>query len=349
MQWLDVPDLDWAAGLALLYNNDRAIAEWRDKSWEQTITYIKRNRGKIDIFLCYLYPEQIDVNAIKEIRKLGIPCINFYCDHVRQFRKLPNQFKGFDLMWVPEYEALKMYDDAKVKSINLPMPIWVDERFRNAAITELPIISFIGSKDLLREKLLSDAIKNGLDISVRGNGWLNNYTSPAINDTAIKNKLVNQFNFIRQHGLSEYVIKTWQRLNPVVSGDIDPKYLLPSPDFEEYVNLTRNSKITLGINRVPTFKRLHSNPLIYSRLRDIEAPMLGACYLTEYSTGLSNLYNLENEVYTYKTVDELIAKATELSENKNKRDQLRKNGQRKALTELTIPVSLNKIKVVLFQ
>jgi hypothetical protein len=349
MQWMEVPNMDWAAGLSLLYQNDPGISEWRDRAWRQTVAYIKNNRENIDLFLCYLYPKQIDVNAIKQIRQLGIPCVNFYCDHIREFKKLPAEFKVFDLMWVPEYEALKMYNEADIKYINLPMPMWVDKKFRDHNITELPLISFIGSKDILRQKLLNEAINKGLDISIRGNGWIKSDTPKDANNNSLTSKLANQFKFIRDHGFNVYAIKTWQQFNPVVAGNISHKNLFPSPDFEDYINLTRNSKITLGINRVPTYKRLHSNPLVYSRLRDIEAPMLAACYLAEYSEGLSKLYDLNTEIYAYKTIDELVSKALELSNDKNKRDMLRKTGQQKALNEHAIPASLNKIKAALFK
>jgi hypothetical protein len=348
MQWLQITGVDWAAGLTF-YESDLALIAWRDNAWEKTVAYVKANKDKIDLFLCYLYPKQVDENAIMEIRKSGIPCVNFYCDHIRQFTKLPREFKVFDLMWVPEYEALDMYAAANVKHINLPMIMWIDKMFRNCDIAELPLVSFIGSKDILREKLLNEAINKGLNVSIRGSGWINGNVHSAHNNISSIKKIANQFKFIRQHGINEYAVKLRQQFNPVVPGEINRENIFPAPDFKDYIDLTRNSKITLGINRVPTFKRLNSNPLVYSRLRDIEAPMLGACYLTEYSTGLNKLYHLDNEIYAYKTVGELVDKAHELLNNKDKRMQLRKNGQQKALNQHSIPASLNKIKDVLFK
>jgi hypothetical protein len=47
-------------------------------------------------------------------------------------------------------------------------------------------------------------------------------------------------------------------------------------------------------------------PNTYSRLRDIEAPMLGACYLTEQTEGLECLYDIGNEIEIYKDPESFI-------------------------------------------
>lgn len=347
MEWLDVPGADWAEGL--LYNNGtEELKNWRDKIWQLTLDYIKANPGKIDLFLCYLYPQQIDVTAINEIKKLGIPCVNFYCDNVREFSKAPDKFKVFDLVWVPEYEAISMYKQANINYINLPMPMWVDKKYRqNHPIHENPVLSFIGSKDIYRIKLLAELLNKDLPLTIRGNGWAKSTLSEPVKQTNYK-KLINQAGFIKQHGLKGLIIKWLQKNQTFGSVSINPEIILQKPDFETYIHITQNSAITLGINRVPTFKRTHTNPLVYSRLRDIEAPMLGACYLTEYCEGLGQLYDLENEVYAYRNTDELNGKARELLNDKEKRLKLRINGQHKALTQLSIPVTLGKLKAKLF-
>ncbi len=102
--------------------------------------------------------------------------------------------------------------------------------------------------------------------------------------------------------------------------------------------------ITLGINRYPSFHFPISKPDSYSRLRDIEAPMLGACYLTEWTDGIEELYDTENEIAVYKNTDELIMKIKELEADVNKRRALKINGQKRALSTHTIPDSLNNIK-----
>jgi len=77
--------------------------------------------------------------------------------------------------------------------------------------------------------------------------------------------------------------------------------------------------------------------------------MLGACYLTEYSEGLNKLYDLDSEIWAYRTTDELVYKTKELLKNKSLRSTLRQNGQLKALGQHSVVKSLHKIKAVLFK
>jgi hypothetical protein len=349
MQWLETPATDWAEGLMYLQNPGE-LERWKAKVWQLTLEHIKSNRHQIDIFLCYLYPGQIDPSAIAEIKKQGIPCINFYCDNVREFEKVPLEFTVFDLIWVPEYEALPMYKRAGINYTNLPMPMWVDYKHRQGIpVSELPGISFVGSKDLYREQLLGEIINKGVNVTIRGSGWQKvNDIQASVKPTAY-HSILNQINFIKDKGLKALLIKTIQKNQDIQLFPINPELIQPIPDFAEYIHIIQNSTITLGINRVFSFKRTHLNPLVYSRLRDIEAPMLGACYLTEYSEGLRNIYDLGAEIYTYKDAAELIDKAHELLTDQAKRETLRLNGRHKALTELSIPNSLQKIKSIIYQ
>ena len=349
MQWLEVPDADWAAGL-VHPQGSAELTSWSNQIWDKTLLYIKGNRKKIGVFLCYLYPQQINETAIAEIKQLGIPCINFYCDNVRQFTKVPGEFKVFDWVWVPEYEALMMYKQAGINYINLPMPMWVEKQYREGITHEHPnLVTFIGSKDVLRQNLLGEAIGKGLDITVRGAGWLPQPSTQTAAQSTLSKKINNQFSFIEQHGLRGYAIKNLQQFSRPTSYDVDAAHIQAKPGPDEYIHITQGSAITLGINRVPTFKRLDTNPLTYSRLRDIEAPMLGACYLTEHCEGLDLLYEPEKEIYTYKTADELVHQAKRLLADKPTRDALRAAGQKRALSEHSIPASLQKLKAAIFK
>jgi len=348
MQLLEVPDVDWAEGLMYSEGSEQ-LKKWRDDVWEKTLKFVRQNLKNIDIFLTYLYPKQIDENAINEIKKLGIPCVNFYCDNIREFRSVPKQFKAFDLVWVPEYEAIPMYRKAGTAFINLPMPMWVEPRLRNSINPlEETKVSFIGSKDILREHLLSEVIGLGLDISIRGSDWMaTKKVAPMLKNSAYK-KLTNQFAFINEHGIKGWLIKNSRR-GDLPPSAISPEHIFPKPGFDEYISLTQNSAITIGINRVPTFKQSNTHPLVYSRLRDIEAPMLGACYVTEHCEDVENLYELGKDILTYQTAAELVEKCNELLKDKVKRDQLRENGRKKALSELSIPALLTKLQVAIFK
>jgi hypothetical protein len=349
MQWIEVPGLDWAAGL-VPYENDPALQQWKQQAWEQTISYIKANRQNLDIFLCYLYPKQIDIQAITQIKAMGLPCVNFYCDNVRSFSKLPPEFKVFDLMWVPEFEASAMYQKSRVSYINLPMPMWLEPKYRNLPVEEKNAISFIGSKDELRAQLLGDAISNGLSLQIRGAGW-DTTGDKQLNLPAstLSSKITNQLNLVRNIGVRGFAAYHLKRYDKKPSAIVPAGNIFEKPGFEDYIWLSRESAVTIGINRVPTFNSFNKKLVTYSRLRDLEAPMLGACYLTEYTAGLPFLYDLGTDIETYTTANELVYKSKELAGSANRRKELRINGQKKSLQEHTIPQSLQKIKDKLFK
>jgi hypothetical protein len=342
--WNECPDADWALGLVPKRKEEQKT--WKQDTWEKTITWLKKNPA--DLFLSYLYPGQIDQSAIAEIKRLGIPCANFFCDHVREFRKVPSEFAVFDLNWVPEFKALAWYKNADFPYTHLPMPMWVqpqDRVLRNESIHQ---ITFIGSKDIQRALLFEKIILGApqLPLAIYGNGWNGQSVPQATHssDYTLGKKLLFNLRVIKSHGALASLRKVRQKgINSTIDyGLLSSKSagILP---FEQYNKLIAESAVTLGVNRYPSYKFPVDQPDTYSRLRDIEAPMLGACYLTEWTEGLEEFYDTDKEIAVYRSADELINKAQQLIRDGGKRQQLKKNGQKRALNDHTIPKSLEKI------
>lgn len=342
--WAECPDADWALGLVPKGKHEQV--KWREDIWEKTINWLKKNPA--DVFLSYLYPDQIETSAIKEIRKLGIPCVNFFCDHVRQFKKVPAAFGAFDLNWVPEYKAVAWYISAGYPYIHLPMPMWVQPENRLLRKETINQITFIGSRDIQRALLFEELISRNPEfpLVIYGSGWkdthfINDPNSPGY---SFAKRLAFNYGFTKDQGITASVRKIRQRS---INKQIDKELLASKSNgmisFDLYNTLIGESMITLGVNRYPSYRFPLHRPATYSRLRDIEAPMLGACYLTEWTEGIDELYDLDNEIAVYRTTDQLIGKAQELTLNSDQRNRLRKNGQRRALDDHSIPQSLNKI------
>jgi hypothetical protein len=342
---VEVPGVDWAEGLAQA-RGSAELKEWRARTWEKTLDFARgaHARHGLDFFLGYLYPQHVERSAVAELRRMGIPCVNFFCDNLREFRKVPDVYSVFDLHWVPEFEALAMYRRAGLKHIHAPMPCWIPERLRSVPEQETEPATFIGSADILRSGLLSDALAAGAELTVRGPGWSGPDRGPREGRSRKPGSLVgNQVALLRQHGLGALAAKIVNTALPVSARAISPERVQPAVFGEEYFRVTREARVTVGINRVPVARRPLRAPLAYSRLRDIEAPMLGACYLTEYSEGLAELYDLGKEVECYGSAAELAAKLEQLRKEPERRKQLRIAGQRKALGELSVKNTLGRI------
>jgi hypothetical protein len=308
-------------------------------------------RRSIDVFLTYLFPKQVDVSAIREIQRIGIPCVNFFCDSVREFRRVPAEFRPFALHWVPEFEALPLYRTAGLPHIHAPMPCWIPPEYRSVPDRESEPPTFVGSADVLRCDLLARVLSCGENVIVRGPDWRPEpgwHEDHAINKSAkpqsIATTMMNQYRLIRDHGLKALFYKLQQRLHPLRPSSLPESAIRTSwLSDKEYFRVSREASILIGINRVPTLKATHRRPLVYSRLRDIEAPMLGACYLTEWSAGLASLYELGTEIETYRTADELADKIGLLNRNLQQRRVMRHKAQRHALDEHSVGRSVARM------
>jgi len=339
----ECPDVDWALGL--VQQTSESYQQWKEQAWSKTIDWLKKHPA--DMFLSYLYPAMVDEGAIAQIKKMGIPCVNFFCDNVREFQKAPVEFDVFDLNWVPEYKAVKLYQKAGYPCINLPMPIWIAPKLRVVQEENNSQVAFIGSKDIQRQLFFEDvtAKKPALPLAIYGSGWsadAGGEVAASEGYTTAK-KVAYQYKFLKDHAVRPYLRKLSQRkITTAITAALKLK-IQGTISFEAYNDLTAKSLITVGVNRYPSFNYPLAKPNTYSRLRDIEAPMLGACYLTEWTEGLDELYSIGVDIETYVDADSFIEKVAVLTADEKKRKMLRINGQKKALQNHGIPQSLTRI------
>jgi hypothetical protein len=343
-EWLEAEGVDWAEGLAHLEN--KSLIKWRNYTWDVVVSSIKKQhkQNPIDLFLSYLFPKQVNSSAIQEIQNLGIPCVNFYCDNVRDFIRVPKEFYCFDLHWVPEYKALKMYKKVGLKHVFAPMPVWIPPSQRNCNHREKYGVSFIGSRDIQRESLLAQAIQSGVKLEIRGAGWskskLNLSENPRVSHNSYQ-IATNQLKFLKNQGFLAWLRKIRKSSLPNINDDIFADFVKEQPNAEEYPLIIQQSLISLGINRYPSYRHPFSNPDKYSRMRDIEAPMMGACYLTEWTEELEYLYDIGKDIETYTTSEEMIEKIFMLYSEPEKRNKMRCLAQKRSLEEHTIAKSIS--------
>lgn len=349
-EWVEAEDVDWAEGL--VYFDGEALSEWRDRTWSRTISYLKQQHQvkPIDLFLSYLFPKQVEPNAVKQIQALRIPCVNFFCDNVREFARVPKEFYCFDLHWVPEFKAIKMYQKAGLNYIYAAMPVWIPPAQRTCDHPENYGVSFIGSRDVQREALFAQVLKLGVSLELRGAGWsqadtVNSNSVPQ--DKSLWKTLRNQVDFVAKDGISACLGKATYKLQPRIPDSQFQDYVRLKPNSQEYVDIIQQSLINLGVNRYPSYRYPFSRPDTYSRMRDVEAPMMGACYLTEWTQGLDQLYELGEEIETYRTAEEMVEKIRKLEADPEKRKRMRCQAQKRALAEHTVAKSLTKISAAL--
>jgi hypothetical protein len=347
--WVDVPGVDWAAGLACAADLE-ALAVWRAEAWERAVRFAREEhaRNPIDVFLTYLFPSQVDVEAIEEVRRIGIPCVNFFCDNIRNFRHIPAEFSPFDLHWVPEYAALKMYRQAGFPTVWAAMPCWVHPSLRTWDHEETLPATFVGSRDGPRERLFQEVIPRLPGLELRGVGWASRDELPPFRGVpaSIPELVRRQVQYVRNEGVAAFARKFLPAPRPVPDV-VFAGAVRPAPGPDEYARTMQEATIALGVNRYESLRHSVRRPHAYSRLRDIEAPMMGACYLTEWCEGLDQMYDLDHEVAAYRTADELVAQIEALLGDPARRRRMRRDGQRRALADHTVGESLRRIATAL--
>ena len=352
-EWLEAPDVDWVEGLTY---QDENLQKWRDDAWSKTLDVIRAEHAKqpIDICLSYLFPSQIITGAVREIQDLGIPCVNFFCDNFREYRNVPPEFYCFNLHWGPELEAFVRYKSVGLKYIFAPYPIWIPQDQRTCIHAENYGVSFIGSRDIHRTNLLAEAIRLGASPEIRGSGWeiqdKNITESVQVNGTQKINplqKAINQLDLISKEGIESLMWKLTYAIQPKISDQKFSPYTRNRPDAKGYVTITQQSKVVLGINRYPSIRSPFWKPPTFIRLRDLEAPAMGACYLTEYSSGLEQWFELGKDIETYRTAEEMVEKIKELDKNPQKRQRMRYAAQQRVFSELMLDKTLSLINAAL--
>ncbi len=340
---IETPGVDWAEGLTHL--EPAARARWLSDTWTRTTEFLRveHARKPVDFFLGYLFPNQVEPAAVAAIRALSIPCVNFFCDNVREFTRVPVSYHGFDLHWVPEADARAFYSAAKLPFIYAPMPMWVPPEYRTLPDTETADTLFIGSHDAMREDLLGEAVAHGLTLRLHGDGWRPGGPVAAPPPRTLGSTVANQFTFLRTHGLRGFAMRATYQLHRQRPDDWIDRCWQPALNREAYFRTTRESQVLIGINRYPSFRHPFSQPDRYSRLRDIEAPMLGACYLAEWAPGLDDLYDLGTEIATYRDAAGLVEEVSRLRADRGRRQSLRRLGQRRALADHTLARSVQRI------
>ncbi|HEY4990092.1 MAG TPA: glycosyltransferase [Opitutaceae bacterium] len=340
---IETPGVDWAGGLPDLPRAERR--QWLDETWSRTVGHAVSEHAKepIDLFLGYLFPQQVEPSGVREMRKAGIPTVNFFCDNVREFTAVPQSFRDFDLHWVPEADARPLYASAGLPFAYLPMPMWVPPELRTIPASENDATVFVGSHDVLREDLLGEAVSLGLKLEIYGSGWLEGEPGQKPLAPNLARTFANQFAFVRREGLRGMAMRTTYKARAKRPREWIRSGAHPPLVGESYFTTTRNAQVVIGVNRCPSFRRPFSNPLRYSRLRDIEVPMLGACYLTEMAPGIGDLYEIGVEIETYRDAGEMFEKVALLQADSGRRISLRQKGQRRALSDHTIARSIATI------
>lgn len=313
------------------YDQDQAHIECtNDHSGEARARYSQRlldsvrsllANGHLDLIFTYFDNRNVLPEALDEIRRFGVPTVNFFCNAAHEFYKVDQVAAHFDYCVVPEITALEYYRNAGACPIHLQMA--ANPRFyRHLELPYLYQVTFIGTKYLNREEHLLQLSRKGYDVHAFGALWP--LYKPSLSGTKP-----------RQIPRRLAAIAVWPlrvRLSHVRGSQLPASNYHPPVSDEEMVRIFNQSKVVLGLSDVLDE---NGNIIRHIRLRDFEVPMCGSFYLTGSQEELFDYYEIGKEIECYSSYEELIEKTTFYLRNETSRKKIARAGLLRAINEHT--------------
>jgi spore maturation protein CgeB len=329
----DVVLVDAAEGGRALRRNDAAA---RAAFSQKLLDTFRKEHAKqpFELFFAYLMDGMVDVGAIDEIRKTGVPTCNFSCNNIHQFELVDELSTHFDFNLHAERDAA-----AKFAAIGATAIWWQmasnPQYFKPHPVPRTIPVSFVGANYALRARYVAHLLDHGIDVHTYGPRWTGGAS--------------NQWRSIAKH--YQLALKVLLAVSPAAQyqasanlADHDfrralserfPKNLHGLISDEELILLYSRSSISLGFLEVYAHHDASQAVLQHLHLREFEAPMSGALYCTGYSDELAEFFEPDKEVLTYRNPHELLDKVRYYLSHPDQAEAVRQAGHRRALQDHT--------------
>ena len=330
--------------LAMQRNNAQARACFSQKLLD---TFRREHAKKaFALFFAYLMDGMVELAAIDEIRKTGVPTCNFSCNNTHQFYLVDELSPHFDYNLHSEKDARDKFLAIRANPMWWPMAS-NPKYFKPVDVPRTIQASFVGANYALRARYIAHLLENGIDTHAYGPGWVGGAQT-------------------RWRSLAKRYLFLWQALSTIDPqtqsaasaqlADHDyrcclsarfPANMHPPVTDDELIALYSRSHVSLGFLEVydrhdpnrPVIRHLH--------LREFEAPMSGALYCTGYMTELAEMFEPDKEVLVYRNQHELLDKMRFYLAHPDQAAMIRQAGRKRALAEHTYHDRFRKLFKIL--
>src|SRR5207248_4118586 len=262
-----------------------------------------RSAGRMDLFFGYVYSSVVYPETIDLIRQSGVPTVNFSCNNVHQFDLVREIAPRFDLCVVPEQAAQADFHAVGARPVRIQLA--ANPRvYRPYPEPRAYDVTFVGQRYADRAELLQHLHGAGVRVRAWGAGWqprkrLDVAQVKAAVALVEDERVDGLWRMVRQR-FSRNTVATQPRAETVDTSTFGGPRLLQ----RELIRMFSQSRLSLGF---ATAGESHTSDkrLTHLRLREFEAPMSGALYLTEDQPELAEYFEPGAEVLTYADRDDL--------------------------------------------
>jgi spore maturation protein CgeB len=311
--WPDDADATWQrAGKPR--TNERLLSRFR--------TALRQ--GRVDLFYGYFYSSVVYPVTIELIRQSGVPVVNFSCNNVHQFDLVRDIAPWFDVCVVPERSAI-----ADFKAIGaVPVRIQLAANpcvYRPYPEPRMYDVTFVGQRYADRAEFLAHLHRHGVGVRAWGAGWQTHKRLDLAHARAalalVEDERLDGIRRLIRRRLARGSSAKGDRADQVDTSSFGGPRLLQS----DLVRTFSQSRLSLGFATAGA-SHLSDARLTHLRLREFEAPMSGALYLTEDQPELAEYFEPGKELLTYVDRSDLLDKVRYYLAHQEQSERIRRAG-----------------------
>lgn len=267
-------------------SSDRTTAS--ERLWAQIRG--ANERTELDAVISYCFDSDIDPTLVRRTVELGVPWINFFCDSIYALDRVQELARITSLNWFPERAAVPQYRALGRPFLCRPYALNIGELPEAVCETASYRLGFVGAPTGNRVLRLAALALLGCWTEVRGEGWQPTPPTPV---RAVLRRSRARRDRRAVGRLGERVVM--RLLKPVVRGGARPLA------DDEVVPFLKRCRVVLGLNEGRDLQGVYRS---YLKLRDIEFPGHGCCYLTQHNEDVEGAFDIGREVLTFRDASE---------------------------------------------
>ena len=328
----------WDEGTLPLFDFDPDASETipaRARYSERFLAAVRaaHRAAPLDLVLTYVSDSHLEPSAIDTVRDTVGPVVNFFCNNIHQFHLIRRTAPHFTACLVPEAEALRAYERAGAVPLFFPMAANPDV-YRPLDIPRRFEATFAGQRYADRATHLLALREGGVDAHAFGQGWPpDEAPPPRAPGTGPPRGGLRRARALIREGKSPLRAARdradWMKLRTR-----HPDALHAPVTDEGYVALFSESAVSLGFLVLGDTHRART-PIRQVRLREFEAPMAGAFYLTEHLEEIGLHYDIGREIVCWRSEEELVDLCRHYIRHEDERERIARAGRERALRDHT--------------